>query len=531
MREIHCKKNLSQTLLNRKRGVMDSETLEKIIKKNNESEIVEYKTNFDDGNKIGEYISALGNSALIDSNLCAYMIWGVKDSSKEIIGTKFDPYVSKARFDPKNGKKPNNNIPLITFLENHLDPAINLNWYEVSISNKRMVCLTIDVEKVMQPIKFRNESYIRSGTSVKKLSMFPEKERRLWRSFESCKFELEFAKTNLHFNEIEKFLDIEYYQKHLKKENITESELINSLIKDNIIVSLDKQNFFNITNLGAYTFAKNIEDFPQLAKRTLRITKYKGNKKIDNAIFDRKGNVGIIVAFDNIIKNIMRFIPSVENYKNGIRVDEPQFPLIVVRELLANALAHQDFSIQGMRPMVEIYDNRIVIENPGVPLIDNLRFLDHPPISRNTELANLLEKFKVVELRGTGIDKVVDSLQTAGLPSLEISIKESNATQIILRSKKEFDELTPTEVNEKIYWSACLSYVNDERISNSSIRNIFSLNKNQNSKISRAISRAVEANLIKPYDKNAGRKNVTYIPFWGKSVQSEIELADKQKNN
>ena len=48
---------------------------------------MEYKSNFDNSEQIGEYISALGNSALMFHQSVAYFIWGVKDKTKEIIGT------------------------------------------------------------------------------------------------------------------------------------------------------------------------------------------------------------------------------------------------------------------------------------------------------------------------------------------------------------------------------------------------------------------------------------------------------------
>lgn len=509
---------------------MNKDDLEKIINKNNESEIVEFKTNLDDVNQICKYISALGNSAIIASCPYAYLIWGIEDMTKKIIGTTFNPYTHKARIDPKNTrKKVNNNVPFITYIEQYIDPKINLDWTDVEVQGKRIVCLSIDVSKVIQPIMYKKETYVRSGTSVKRLSDFPEKERRLWKSFDSSKFELEFAKTNLTFDRVKEILDLDFYNNFVDIGN--EKELIKSLMQNNIIVHVGSGNTYNITNLGAYTFAKDMSYFPELSIRTPRITKYDGNKKIDNAIFDRKGNMGVIIAFDNMIKNIMRFVPSKEDYSDGMRKDIPQFPVIAIRELLANALVHQDFTIKGMRPMVEIFTNRLVINNPGVPLIDTLRFLDHPPISRNTELANLLEKFNIVELRGTGIDKVVNSLEEAGLPPLEIARKGLDTTEVTLRPKKTFDKLSITEINEKIYWNACLNYVNEERISNATIRKIFSLNKNQSGKISKAIARAMDAKLIKPYDIDAGRKRMTYIPFWGQSVQANSKFDSRLNKN
>ena len=505
---------------------LTSDVLLELIQSANESEIVEYKSNFNNTGQICKYISALGNAAIASLNPNAYLIWGVEDITKKIIGTTFDPYTAKARILPKDDNKKrmkNSNYPLITYIEVNINPKIQLEWKEFKdVQGKRLVVLVINVTHINQPIKYKGTEYIRSGTSLKPLNEFPEKERQIWKSFESSKFEMEFAKTNVSYSDIQDLLDIDFYKRIISMDIIHETDIIQSLINDNIIVS--SGNSFDITNLGAYTLAKDMSCFPNLKRGTVRITKYAGNYKTDNAIYDAFGNMGVIVGFHNMIINIMRHIPYSENYTGGIRNDIPQFPELVVRELLANTIAHQDFTIDGTRPMIEIFDNRIVFSNPGVPLIDPMRFLDFPPRSRNTELADLLGKFKIVESRGTGIDKVVASLENYELPALEILTKGTDATQVTIHNKKSFKDMSPTEKNESIYWNACLHYVNDEQINNASLRQRFGLTSNDSSLISKAISNAMEANLIKLYDEKAGRKFVSYIPFWGISVQNRYKI-------
>lgn len=85
-------------------------------------------------------------------------------------------------------------------------------------------------------------------------------------------------------------MDISYFDTEL---------VIKSLLDKHLIV--DSGNNYNITNLVAYTFAKNMDNFPTLHKRTIRITKYNGNNKIDNAIFDeqRKENASQYTSFVN----------------------------------------------------------------------------------------------------------------------------------------------------------------------------------------------------------------------------------------
>ena len=73
------------------------------------------------------------------------------------------------------------------------------------------------------------------------------------------------------------------------------------------------------------------------------------------------------------------------------------YPRIAIRELVANALIHQDFSVTGTGPLVEIFARRMEITNPGEPLVDTDRFIDTPPRSRNEQLAALMRRMKICE--------------------------------------------------------------------------------------------------------------------------------------
>ena len=114
---------------------------------------------------------------------------------------------------------------------------------------------------------------------------------------------------------------------------------------------------------------------------------------------------------------------------------------------------------------------------------------------------------------------MVLSLEEAHLPTVEILSKGTTATQVTIREEKAFSELAITEKNESIYWDASLKYVNDMKISNSSIRKTFNLSDKDASQVSKAIASSLEAYLIKPYDKNASKRYMEYIPYWGMAIQ------------
>lgn len=106
------------------------------------------------------------------------------------------------------------------------------------------------------------------------------------------------------------------------------------------------------------------------------------------------------------------------------------------------------------------------------------------------------------------------------MPAIEILSKGTTATQVTIREKRPFKELSITERNQMIYWDVSLKYVNDLKINNASIRDTFDLPAKDTSTVSKAITSSIEANLIKPYDANTSKRFMEYIPYWGAGVQN-----------
>ena len=188
------------------------------------------------------------------------------------------------------------------------------------------------------------------------------------------------------------------------------------------------------------------------------------------------------------------------------------YPEPAVRELVPNALIHQDFSITGTGPMVEIFDDRLEISNPGQPLIDTLRFIDHSPRSRNEDLASTMRRLHVCEERGSGIDKVIFQIELYQLPAPDFRTDETH-TRVVL-----FSRLKLSEVQDKVracYQHACLEFVSNRQMTNTSLRKRFSISDENYSMASRIIADTIDAGLIKRHDpESASRKHAKYIPFW-----------------
>jgi predicted HTH transcriptional regulator len=189
------------------------------------------------------------------------------------------------------------------------------------------------------------------------------------------------------------------------------------------------------------------------------------------------------------------------------------FPELAVRELVANALIHQDFFATGTGPMVEIFDDRIEITNPGEPLVDTQRFVDTPPRSRNEALASLMRRFRICEERGSGIDKVVFQVELFQLPAPLFESPEG-FTRAVLFAHKPLSAMDKADRVRSCYLHACLRYVTRREMTNTTLRARFGVEEHNRSVVSRLIREAVEAGVVVPVDPDAAPKLMRYLPFW-----------------
>lgn len=283
------------------------------------------------------------------------------------------------------------------------------------------------------------------------------------------------------------------------------------LEEDGIIVKQDN-GLYAITNLGAVLFAKKLSDFPRISRKAVRVVQYQDNNRL-NMLKEDVGNKGYAVGFQGLIKYIEALLPSQESITGALRELKTAYPILAIRESVANALIHQDFSISGTSPVVEIFDNRIEITNPGTPLVDIRRIIDNPPKSRNEKLAALMRRLKMCEELGTGWDKIVISCEIAHLPAPKIDLYE-DSTRVTLFAEMPFSNISLEDKLWACYLHACIQHVQGEQLSNSSLRERFGLLDSSSSSISRLIKEAVAVKLIKPLDPTTAPKYMKYIPIW-----------------
>jgi predicted HTH transcriptional regulator len=468
-----------------------------------ELEWVEFKVNKADPLDLGQYVSALSNSAALAGKAFAYLVWGVDDQTHDVVGTEFRPQAAKV-----------GNEELENWLLQQLAPKLPFRFFELETGGKRVVMMEIE-RALHQPVQFQGQEYVRVGTYKKKLKDFPERERDLWRLFDQVPFERRIAAEHVDDAGVLSLLDFQAYFELLTLPlPANHVHIMEALAEDHLIQRNDAGGW-SITNLGAILFARRMADFPGLGRKVMRVVVYLGTDRLETSL-EQTNSKGYANGFTEVIAFINRQVPPNEVIGQALRKQVPMYPPLAIRELVANALIHQDFFITGAGPMVEIFANRMEITNPGAPLVAIDRFLDVPPRSRNEALASLMRRMGVCEERGSGIDKVVAATELFQLPAPLFEVV-GGSTRSVLFAQRPLSEMDRDDRVRACYLHACLKYVKREFLTNTSLRERFGIAPKNSAAASRLIKEAVEAGAIMPADEDAARKLMKYVPWWAAS--------------
>lgn len=466
-----------------------------------ETEWVEFKCNNENPEQIGEYLSAIANSAALHRKQRGYIVWGIEDGTRKIVGTKFQP---------RKAKKGNEELE--NWLGRLLNPRVDFRIHTFLHEGKPVVIFEVP-PALHTPVRFRDTEFIRVGTYTKKLRDFPEKERSLWAIFRHETFETGTAAGSMTAEDVLDLIDYPAFFTLLKlplPENRT--GILERLQREKVIVGTGDVKF-DITNLGAILFARKLDRFESLARKAMRVVQYRDTDRTQT-VKEQSSGKGYAVGFEELVNYINDQLPRNEEVGRALRKDVRMYPEIAIRELVANALIHQDFMLTGTGAMVEIFADRVEITNPGTPLIDTLRFIDEPPVSRNEALAAFMRRMNICEERGSGIDKVISQVELFQLPAPDFQVT-TNHTKAILYAPRKLAKMNVQERIRACYQHACLCWVSNKPMTNASLRERFGIEERNYPMASKIIADAVRSELIRPADpESKSRKHAKYVPFW-----------------
>lgn len=273
-----------------------------------------------------------------------------------------------------------------------------------------------------------------------------------------------------------------------------------------------KDGAYGIRRVGALLLAKRLDDFPELARKAPRVVVYTGTNKLETRL-DQVGAKGYAVGFQGLVRFVMGQLPQNEAIKDALRAEVKLVPEVAIRELVANALIHQELSIGGASVMIEIYLNRIEISNPGEPIVPVERFIDGYQ-SRNERLASLMRRMGICEEKSSGIDRVVQTAEFFQLPAPDFRVANSR-TLVVVFGPKDLEYMDRDDRIRACYQHCALKWVMSERMTNQTLRERFRLPESKSAIISQIISATIEVGYVKPDEKVGGsRKFARYLPFW-----------------
>jgi len=396
------------------------EMLEQLIMLPTETEWVEFKIDNFNPQDMGEYISALSNSACLLNKPKGYLVFGVENQTHRIVGTKFKP---------KQEKKGNQEIE--NWIATQLEPRIDFVIHEISYKDRPVVLFEIDAAN-NKPVKFRGVDYVRVGSYKKKLADHPEKERKIWKkgydwSAQVCQ--------NANINDLDSEATIkarsEFKQKNPKlTSEVDDWDDIHFLNKAKITID------GKITNAAIVLLGKlESEHFisPSIAKLCW-ILRDADNTEKDYEHFGPP----FILNVENIyakIRNLnYRYLPD----RTLFPIEITQYDSWVIREALHNCIAHQDYELKGRINIIEMPEE-LIFSNKGdfIPgSVETVIQQDSPSeVYRNPFLAQAMVNLNMIDTIGSGIKRMFQLQRKRSFPLPDYDLTQVERVLVKIQGK------------------------------------------------------------------------------------------------
>lgn len=370
-------------------------------------------------------------------------------------------------------------------------------------------------EQAVKPVHRRGksieETWIRSGGSTRKASR--QEVGALMMNSAPQRWEDQRATSLLGLAEVGHLLDLPAVAQLLDRPLPTDDAALGTWLQQEGLTVAEGRGHC-ITRFGALAAARQLSQFTDLSRKAIRLVRYRGTNKVE-AIDEIDGQRGYAIGFEGLIRHLRSVLPRSEVIRQALRRDVSVYPELALRELIANALIHQDFQVSGAGPMIDLYADRITITSPGTLLPGKKpdRLVGATPESRNEKLASAFRRYRICEERGTGFQKVLQQIELFGLPPLQIT-PHDNAFSVTLYAPRAFADMGTAERIEACYQHAQLQYLSSQTLTNTTLRRRFQLHDKQRNSITNLIADAVAAGRIKRKDASSGNKFAEYIPYW-----------------
>lgn len=385
-----------------------------------ETEVVEYKEakqSFD-FEKLGRYFSALSNEANLRNAECGWLLFGVTDK-REICGTAY----RKEKHRPSIG---------LRSLKHKITEGLNNGLtfeeiYEFDLDGERVVAFQIPPCEFASPTTWRGIPWSREDSSLKEMPRFKleaiwGQSRPDWSKGASFEANLDDLDTDAVKFAFERYID-KYAAKQPAITSLSEEEM------------LRKMGFLvhgHVTN-AALVLLGRPESAAFLGGAAPRITW---------TLYSSEGRVEAYEHFDPpFILQVDRVLEKIRNER--YRYFDSQltlFPTLankydpeVIRELLHNAIAHQDYRNSGKINVLE-YEDRLVFKNEGSFIPGSIEKAIEPgykpPYYRNRLLADAMVKTEMIDQNAIGIRNVYEIQRGRMLPLPTYDLSEPSRVSV-----------------------------------------------------------------------------------------------------
>lgn len=454
-------------------------------KESHRFEFKEAKTQYDT-NKLMRYCVAIANEG------GGKLVFGVTDSiPRKVVGTQAFKAVDK----------------IAQSLHDKLEFLPDIE--EVQHPDGRVLIFHIPARPKGTAYQLDGTFYMRAGESL--VGMNQDRLRQIF-SEGTPDWLQEVTKSGISPSDVVTLLDTQTYFELLDMPYPTNQErVIEVLIREDFVTS--GTTGLSITRLGAILLAKRLDEFDvSVRRKAARLIVYEGKDKLSTRM-DILGSKGYAVGFKGLIEYISAQLPQNEIIESAIRSKVQVYPEVMLRELIANALIHQDFSIAGRSVMIEVYSDRVEISNPGLPIVAVDRFIDGYQ-SRNERLADIMRRLNICEEKGSGVDRVIKTAEDFQLPPPDFRAGV-NSTMVIVYAPIPFDDMDKYARIRACYQHACLQYVTNKEMNNTTLRHRFQLPESKKETVSRVLRETQEEGLIKLSDPSiTSHKFKKYLPIW-----------------
>lgn len=364
------------------------ETLEKWLTEPIEDENLEFKEakNQFDTTKLMRYVVAIANER------GGYLVLGITDKRpRQVVNSQaFSTPEALNRIKARIVEK----------------LQLRVETTELLHPNGRVLVFEIPTRPTGQPLAYEGAYLMRSGEDL--VPMTPDMLKNIFAEDRQEWF-FKPAKVSVSADDVIALLDTQSFFELLNLPYPTNRDAVLERLQTENLISL-KNRGWTISNLAAILLAKKLDQFSAaLARKAPRFIIYDGINKLKTKT-EITGQKGYAVGFEGLIDFVHSSAPQNHFIEQVVREEFKMFPKQALRELIANALIHQDFLATGTSVMIEMYSDHIEISNPGTPPIQVERFIDEYR-SRNEKLADLMRRFNICKEKGSGIDKVIQAVE------------------------------------------------------------------------------------------------------------------------